>query len=141
MGANMAEVTNAASSIAGRNSLARSSDASTRSRAETLRQSSSPDSGNLSFSTQVATADGVGVGVGVAGQPVAEKFGQETPSTSTQLILAETRTREDQSPYADKSILGSALNSYNNVQASVRETIGLAKITASATIPRLGETA
>ena len=137
MGANMAEVTSAANSIAGRNSLARSGDASTRSRAEALRQTSSPSSKNLAFSNQVAIAGGADVAV----QPVAEKFGQEAHSASTQLILAETRTREDQSPFADKSVLGSALNSYNRVQASVRETISLAKVAASATVPRIGETA
>jgi len=137
MGANMADVTIAASTIAGGNSVSRSSDANTRSRADALRQSSGSNSANLAFSKQVATVGSSEV----ATQPAAEEPGNGSLSTSIQLILAETRTRDDQSTFADKSILGKALNSYTNVQASVRETISLAKITASASAPRIGETA
>ncbi len=142
MGANMADVTIAASTIAGGNSVSRSSDANTRSRADALRQSPSSGSDNLAFTKQVATAGGAEVATqSAAEEPGTEEPGNGSLSTSIQLILAETRTRDDQSTFADKSILGKALTSYTSVQASVRETISLAKITASATAPRIGETA
>lgn len=137
MGANMADGSIAASSLAGGKTLTRSDSAATRSRADALRQFSSSGSHNSSFGKAATSVSEPGL---VTAQPAVAEPGNGMLSTSAQLILAETRTQEGQSTFANKSTLDKALSSYNDSQTSVRETMSLSILTARATEPRTGET-
>lgn len=137
MGANMADGSITAGAVAGSKSLARSSDVTTRSRADALRHLSASGSSRLAFAKSAESA--------AAPDPVANEIKVAEPgkgmlSTSIQLILAETRTQENQAAYTDKPTVDKALNSYNDSQTSVRETMSLAVLSGSPHDRRAGET-
>lgn len=137
MGANMADATIAATSVASSNTATRSGGAHQRSRADALRQVSAPGSNNFAFSKQVTVANGQDTADQQSATP---EPGNGLLSTGSQFILAETRTQEDQSTFADKSVLDKALNSYSRSQNSVLETISLALLSSRAATTRIGET-
>ncbi len=137
MGANMADATIAATSIASSNTTARSNGANHRSRADALRQVSAPGSNNFAFTKQITVTNDQEA---ATQQLATAEPGNGLLSKGSQLILAETRTQEDQSSFADKSVLDKALNSYSRSQSSVLETISLALLSSRPTTTRIGET-
>jgi len=137
MGANMADATIATTSVAGSSTAARSNGANQRSRADALRQVSAPRPNSFAFTKQIVAASDQ--------EPAPQQLATADPgngllSTGSQLVLAETRTQEDQSSFADKSVLDKALDSYGRSQSSVLETIGLALLSSGPTTSRTGET-
>lgn len=136
MGANMAETTIAATSVVGGKTPARSGGVNPRSRADALRQTSAANSNTFAFSKQIAVANDQQP---AAQQTTAAEPGRGLLSTGSQLILAQTRTQDDQSSFADKSVLDTALNSYSRSQSSVIETISLSMLSSRATTDRIGE--
>jgi len=137
MGANMADGSIAAGAVSGSKALARSSDVTTRSRADALRHLSTSGSNTSAFAK---SANSVAAPESGAAEIKVAEPGKGMLSTSIQLILAETRTQENQAAYTDKPTLDKALNSYNDSQTSVRETMSLAVLTGSANDRRVGET-
>ncbi len=125
----MADASIAAGAAAGNNSISRTSSASGQSRVNALRPVSALAPTPQAFTHSLAVARPIEV---EAPPPViASEPGAARLSSNVKLILAETRTQEDQSDFVDRSTLDQATNSYAQGQAAVRETIGIAQIAAA----------
>lgn len=123
----MADGSITAGIAAGGSAAARAKGVATPSRVNALRPASAINSAAHYFnqSTDAAhTPDNTAITV------QAPEPGNARLSSNIQLILAETRAQEDQSSFLDRSTLDQAVNSYTQSQASVRETIGLAQLSA-----------
>lgn len=138
----MADGSIATNSFAGSKVPARTGSSTPRSRTDALGGFSAPNSyanqsNELSFPKAVATSGNLEAAPQQA--QVAEP-GNGMLSTSSQLLLAETRTQETLSLVADKSTLDQALNRYTQSQTSVIETMGLSLLTGGTAAVATGET-
>lgn len=133
----MADGSIAAGSIAGSKTLARTAGFPSRSRADVLGQLSTAGSNEVGFRSTVAASNSPDP---TPQQPLVAEPGNGMLSTSSQLLLAETRTQENLSTVADKSTLDKALGRYSESQTSVIETMGLSLLTGGTTTTQTGET-
>ena len=125
----MAEASIAAGAAVGSSNISRTSGASGSGRVSALRPVSALAPTPQAFSQNLAVARPLEVEATAPvtfTEPAAARL-----SSTTQLILAETRAQEDQSDFIDRSTLGQAVSSYAQGQAAVRETIGFAQIAAA----------
>lgn len=125
----MAEASIAAGAAVGGSNISRTSGASGSGRVSALRPVSALAPTPQAFSQNLAIARPIEVEAPAPTtftEPAAARL-----SSTTQLILAETRAQEDQSDFVDRSTLDQAVNSYAQGQAAVRETIGFAQIAAA----------
>ncbi|MBO6504970.1 MAG: hypothetical protein JJ850_16750 [Kordiimonadaceae bacterium] len=125
----MADASIAAGAAAGSSSISRTSGASGQGRVSALRPVSALAPTPQAFSQNLAIARPIEVEAPT--QVITSEPGTARLSSNVQLILAETRTQEDQSDFVDRSTLDQAANSYAQGQAAVRETIGIAQIAAA----------
>lgn len=125
----MADASIAAGAAAGGSNISRTPSASGQGRVSALRPVSALAPTPQAFTQNLAVARPIEVeapAVVVTAEP-----GTARLSSNVQLILAETRTLEDQSDFVDRSTLDQAASSYAQGQAAVRETIGFAQIAAA----------
>lgn len=133
----MADASIAAGAAAGSSSISRAAGASGQGRVGALRPVSALAPTPQAFTQNLAFARPAEVEAPLA--VTTSEPGTARLSSNVQLILAETRTLEDQSEFVDRSTLDQAANSYAQGQAAVRETIGFAQIAAAnSNIPASG---
>lgn len=124
----MADATVATGAVVGGNTVSRPGGASGSPRVGALRPVSAVAPTSQSFTQAFAVTRQGGE---EPPAPISAEPGIGRLSSSVQLILAETRTQEEQSDFVDRSTLDQATLSYAQSQEAVRETIGFNKLAAA----------
>lgn len=132
MGAIMANAAVAAGLAAAGSNIIRPGGAATKSRVDAVRPVAQANSSGQGFANAVTIAVAA---ESQTARTVGFEPGKGMLTNGVQLILAETRAQEDAAAFTDRSSVDRALTSYSETQASIRETIGLAKIRAGSAPP------